>query len=146
MPKIRSVLSYEDRKYIQKKHLFDSVMQSFENVKQELQSENTWNMPSEQLNGITIRLVGEKLVLTGHRMETGTLDHIARKRDDGKPFIKQVEKALKKEFRKFTGKVLNLEREDENQVIEAHGGYSPRGARYYIRDSVTYEFTSSVEP
>lgn len=156
MPKQTKVLSYEDRKYQQKKNLYDSLHQAFQNVKYEYSSNFQWNKPIELMKGLTMRMVGTQLQLTEHRLETGTVEMITRKKEDGKSFLKGIEKALKKEFRRLTGKNLELKKIEERQNIEAHSkiapatswlysGYGSRPvARYLISDSLLYDFDASL--
>lgn len=161
MPK---VLNYEEKKYIQKRHLYDCIVQAFEDVKTDLNGQmGGWNLPVEEVKGVSLRLVGdEHIELTYHHYEITTIEGLAVTESKGPTFLKDVVKSLKKKFRKLTGKTLNLKVIKESQAIDKvsriqadtswmigssrYGfGSHPRG-RYLVKDSCVYSFDASVEP
>jgi len=151
----KKVLSYEDRNYQQKKNLYDSIVQAFINMKAEKSAEQKSFVVAEKIKGITLKLVNnEFLSLTYHRYEVGTTDTLARSKDEVNTFLKDIEKELKKSFKKFTKKALKLKKEKEDQVIEkvsmgqadtswALGSSrldNNRAGRYLVRDTRIYSF------
>lgn len=154
MPK---VLSYEEQKYQQKKSIYDSIAQAFSDIKNEEYGRHGWNKPAQEINGVTMRLLGNgALELTYHRYEVTTVEGLSRGVEDGPKFLKGVVKELKKRFRKNTGKALKLDKLKEDQAIDKHSriqadtswmlgssryGYGSRPVgRFLVRDSCVYEF------
>ena len=161
MPK--DVISYADKNYQQKKALFDVIYQCVEDVKYEISNTgNTWNLPVEHMKGVTVRIRdGQLLEVTYHRYEVTTVEGLARLGDDGKKFIKDVTKEIKKRFKKYTGKSLTLkEHESPNPAFEKHSrltaetswllgssryghGARPVG-RYLVKDIIVYNFSAEL--
>jgi hypothetical protein len=154
MPKI---ISYTDKGYQQKKAIYDSISQVISDMKHECGGRHGWNLPVEQVSGVTSRFVSDSLLeLTYHRFEVCTVEGLARKENDGPTFLAEVVKELKKRFRKHTKKNLNLKKVKEGQAIDktsriqadtswmlgsSRYGYGARPVgRYLIRDSCVYEF------
>lgn len=154
MPKVES---YEEKNYNRKKAIYDVIAQSLQDIKVEQNGMHGWNVPVEQLKGITARLIGEgNLEITYHRFEVATIEGMAHRQDDGKKFLDMVVKEVKKKFRKFTGKTLDLKKVREDQAIDKYSrlqadtswmlgssryGYGSRPVgRYLVRDSRIYSF------
>jgi hypothetical protein len=156
------VVSYADKNYQKKKALYDVVVQCMEDIKYGTHSsQSSWNMPVEHIKGVTYRLVGEgQLELTYHRYEVTTVEGLARGEDDGKRFMKEVVKQLKKTFKEYTGKALTLKEikvgsgVDKVSRITADSswmlgssryghGARPVG-RYLVKDSFLYEFSANL--
>lgn len=148
-----NVISYADRAYQQKKALYDSLSQMFHDIKNEKYGKHGWNLPVEQINGVTMRFVSEGLMeLTYHRYEVCTVEGLAR--DEKSKFLGEVVKELKKRFKKYTGKALTLSKVREDRAIDKHSrlqadnswmlgssryGYGARPiGRYLVRDSCVY--------
>jgi hypothetical protein len=163
MPRNKKVVGYADRGYQQKKAIYDCVAQALEDLKYDTTSSgHRWNLPVEQVRGLTARLIGEGyLELTYHHLEVTTVEGLARLEDFGKEFLKETEKELKKRFKKITGKALKLKKVKDDRSFEKasrvqadtswmlssnrHGyGARPVG-RYLVRDSRVYEFSASLE-
>jgi hypothetical protein len=143
------VISYADKNYQRKKALYDILAQSLENIKYGASSSgHRWNKPVQEVQGITIRLIGtEHLQLTYHRYEIGTLDEMMMREqnENGLSFIKEVEKALKKEFKSISGKTLDLKRVEHKSSPEHVSSYATRPhARFLVRDSALYEFSATL--
>lgn len=159
------VISYGDKNYQAKKNLFDSIAQVIEDIKYtEVHGGHRWNLPVHEVTGLTARLVdGAHLELTYHRFVNGTYEDLARNQldEDGKKFIKEVVKQLKKRFKDKTGKALTLKEVDEPQrgydktgniqaetawmIGSSRYGYGGRAVgRYLVRDSCIYEFSAKL--
>jgi signal transduction protein with GAF and PtsI domain len=151
----KKVQSYEDKSYKQKKNLYDSIVQAWANLKAEKSAEQKF-IASEKLKGVTFKLLnGTLLSLTYHRVETGTLDTIARDAEECKSFLKDIEKELKKSFKKLTKKTLKLKKVKEDQIIDKYShlqadtswmvgssryGYGGQAGKYVVRDTVIFSF------
>lgn len=159
MPK---VLSYEDKNYKQKQDIYSSLAQCFQELKYERQSSGAWNLPVQQMESILLKQVGdETFAITFYRVETGTQESMARIGDEGKKIIKEVEKELKKRFKKMTGKTLELKKvkeEDSNfekmsrlsgetswMLGSSRYGYGSRPVgRFAVKDTIIYSFDPSL--
>lgn len=159
MPK--KVLSYEEKNYNRKKAMYDVLAQVLQDIKIEQSGMHNWNLPVEQLKGITSRFDGSGLLeLTYHRLEVATIEGMAHKQEDGKKFLETVVKELKKKFKKYTGKTLELKKIREDQAIDKYSrlqadtswmlgssryGYGSRPVgRYLVRDSCVYQFDTEM--
>jgi hypothetical protein len=156
----KKVESYEERNYEQKQCIYDSLAQCIQDLKYgEVVTANKWNALAEKIKGFTSRLVGnEHVELTYHHIEVTTVEGLARMEDDGKDFIKEAVKELKKIFKKKTGKALNMKEIKYDRSLEKMSqlqgernwllGGGPYGARpvgrYLVRDSVVYSFNCDV--
>lgn len=155
MPK--KVEGFEDKNYSQKRAIYDALAQVFQEFKLEGMNSYGWNKPVQQLDGVTMRFLGQNcLELTYHRFEVSTVEGLARRDDDGPKFLQNVAKELKKRFRKKIGKTLKLEKVRLDQAIDKQSrvqadtswqlgssryGYGARPVgRYLVRDSCVYEF------
>lgn len=154
----KQVDSYEDQKYQQKKSLYDSIVQAFTDFKDENYSHHKWNVHTQDLKGITIKLLNnEHISLTYHRIEIGTTDTLAKDKDKGAAFLKEVEKGIKKHFKKNTKKALKLKKIREDQVIDKYSTLyadtswiigtrlhrDPTG-KYLVRDTRIYTFDEDL--
>jgi len=158
-------MAFADKNYQQNKVLYDILAQVFENYKQgAVSSEHSWNMPVQELRGITMRFLGENhMEVTYHRYETTTVEGLARMRnqDSGAEFLKEVSKALKKEFKSATGKALTLTKVKETPLyFEKAGRISAESSwmlgssryghgarpvgRYLCRTSCVYDFSAKL--
>lgn len=153
-----AVLSYADKNYKRQKALYDVLAQVFQEWKYgAVHTNNKWNLPVEQISGMTMRLLGEgHLELTYHHYEVTTVEGLARAELEGKKFVEEVVKILKKEFKKITGEALDLKKVKDGQVIDkvsriqadsswmlgsSRYGYGNRPVgRYLVRDSCVYSF------
>ena len=163
MARNKNVIGYADKNYQQKKSIYDCLAQALEDLKYDtVASGHKWNIPVEQVKGLTARLLGgEHLEITYHHMETTTVEGLSRLEDFGKDFLKETEKELKKRFKKLTGKALKLKKIKEDRSFEKasrvqadtswmlgssrHGyGQRPVG-RYLVRDSRVYEISAALE-
>lgn len=163
MPRKKKVTPYADKNYQQKKNIYDCVAQALEDLKYDTTSAgHRWNTPVEQIRGLTARFMGEgHLEITYHHMETTTVDGLAQLEEFGKSFLKEVEKELKKRFKKLTGKALKLKKTREDRSIEQSSrvqaettsgygmgryGYGGRPyGRFLIRDSRVYEMSATLD-
>jgi len=163
MPRSKKVIGYEDRNYQQKKSIYDCIAQALEDLKYDTAATgHRWNLPVEQIRGLTARLIGEgNLELTYHHMETTTVEGLARLEEFGKSFLQETEKELKRRFKKITGKALKLKKIKEDRSFEkasrvqadtswmlgsSRYGYGARPVgRYLVRDSRIYEISASLE-
>ena len=162
MPRKAKVLSYAERNYQQKKSIYDCIAQAVQDLKYDsVAASHRWNLPVEQIRGLTARLMGENLEITYHHMEVTTVEGLARLEEFGKSFLSETEKELKKRFKKLTGKVLNLKKIKEDRSFEKasrvqaetswmlgssrHGYGSRPVGRYLVRDSRLYEFSAELE-
>jgi len=162
MPRQKKVDGYADRNYQQKKNLYDSIAQAFQDMKYGVvHTANSWNVPVEQLKGVTMRMVGDTLEIAYHHYEVTTVEGLARVEDTGKDFLKETEKGIKKRFKELTKKTLNLKKISEDRVIEkasrlqadtswmlgsSRYGYGARPVgRYLVRDSRVYEYSAELE-
>ena len=155
MPK---VVPYSEKNYVQKKNLFDTLAQVFQDVKHgEVHTAHRWNQLSEQIQGCTMKLLSDGLVqLTAHRYEITTLEGLTRSNDMGTTILDEMEKSLKKEFKKKTDVDLKLKKVKEHHDVEKHSriysdvspiwsGKTERPiARYLVRDTRVYEFDASL--
>ena len=111
-------MAYADENYMQQKNLYDTVSQVFENYKYGATSiGHSWNMPVEEIRGITLRYLGDNLLeLTYHRYEVDTVEGLHRSEPEGQKFLSEVVKALKKEFKSATGETLEMKKVRESPV------------------------------
>jgi hypothetical protein len=158
----KKVVSYEEKNYNKKKELYGSIVQCLEDMKfGEVMGGGKWNIPAEKISGLTYRLVGENhLELTYHHYEVTTVEGLAHMDDDGKSFVKEVVKELKKRFRKRTGKALDLKEIKYDRSLEkvsrmqadtswmvgsSRYGYQQHPAgRYLVRDTSAYSFDEEL--
>ena len=156
----KKVISYEDKKVDRSRCIYNSIIQAFEDVKYgEVGNMGKWNKLAENIKGITIRLVGnDRIELTYHRYEVTTVEGLARLENTGKDFIKEVVKELKKQFKKLTGKALELKELNYDKSLEkvsqlqgertwllGGGPYGQRPVgRYLVREWCIYEFDSET--
>lgn len=162
------VISYGDKNYQAKKNLYDSIAQCVEDIKHgDVHGGHRWVMPVQDLTGLTSRLVdGAHLEITYHRFVNGTYEDLARQSldEDGKKFINEVVKQLKKKFKERTGKALTLKEVEKDEPrkrgFDKYGnvqaetswmlgssrhGYGGRAVgRYLVRDSCVYEFSAKL--
>lgn len=119
MPK---VTSFEDKQYSNsqsKRAFFDCLAQAFQDLKLEKYSQKSWNVPVEQLKGITMKLMNDhEFCLTYHRVEAGTVEEMAAKKEDGGKFLSKVLQELKKRVKKLHGKTLKTKKIKEDRSIE----------------------------
>jgi hypothetical protein len=156
----KKILSYEDQKFDKSKDIYASIVQAVEDVKYgEVMAGGKWNKLVENVKGLTVRLVGtERIELTYHHYEVTTVEGLARMQDDGKLFIGEALKAIKKQFKSITGKALELKEikfdrslekqsqlQGERNFLLGGGGYGARPVgRYLVRDSCIYSFDSEI--
>lgn len=158
MPK---VVTYSEKNYQQKRSIYDSIAQCIDEMKYNETNGVGWNRALEEMKSVTARFIGnENLELTYHRFEMTTIEGLSRMEDDGKRFLAEVEKELKRRFKEKTGKALKLKMLKADQSNEKysqlqsdnswmvgssrHGGGSPIG-RFLIRDSQVYSFSAKLE-
>jgi hypothetical protein len=163
MPRKKKVAGYEEKNYLQKRAIYDSIVQALEDIKHgTVHGGHGWNLPVEHVKGLTARLIGEEnLELTYHHIETATVEDLARMEQTGKEFLGEAEKELKKRFKKLTGKALKLKKVKEDRGIDKasriqaetswmvgssrHGfGGRPYG-RYLVRDSRIYKIDATLD-
>jgi len=153
------VTSYGDKNYQQKKELYDILFQVFQDWKYgKVHSQGSWNIPVNEIEGTTIRLVGEHLEMTYHHYEVASRDEIQMMNNtkDGQRFIDEMMKALKKEFKKVTEKPLTIKKIKDYQDLDkvskisaesswlySSGNNNRAVGRYLIRDTATYEFSAN---
>lgn len=163
MPRKKKVDGYAEKGYLQSKAIFDSVAQALQDLKYETAAAgHRWNLPVEQIRGLTARFIGEgSLEITYHHMETTTVEGLARLEEFGKSFLLETERELKKRFKKLTGKALTLKKIKEDRSFEkaslvqadtswmlgsSRYGYGARPTgRFLVRDSRVYEFKASLD-
>lgn len=169
-----NVLSYSDKNYQRKKAIYDVLAQSLQDIKygtshsvlsagNSLHAGTGWNQSVNEVQGVTLRFLGEEHIsLCYHHIETATVEQLARMNltEDGQRFLKEVEKELKKKFKKYTGKTLKLKQVKKDQSVERYGrvtaetswmlgsnrnGYGNRPVgRYVVVDSSVYEFSTDL--
>ncbi len=131
------------------KELFDSIANAFESIKRDENHDHAWNRPVEKLNGITLKLLNdEQLLLTYHFYEVGSQQDARRKEDEGKIFLKNTVKELKKRFKKITGKALKMKKIQEDASIEAVNRLNyvnMNTTKYLFRLQYVYAFSASLE-
>lgn len=154
MPK---VVPYEDRNFAQKKSIYSSLAQCISDLKYDRSGRHQWNLAIDKLDGVTIKLLDdENFSLTYYRVETGTVETLARGSNEGLAFLKEIEKDLKKRFKKLTGKTLDLKKVKEDHNLEkisrlsgetswmlgsSKYGYGARPVgRFAVRDTIVYAF------
>jgi len=151
-----------ENNYQQKKAIYDILRQVFEDFKYDkVHGGHTWNTPVEQIQGITMRMLGESQVeLTYHHYEVTTIEGINRADDNGKEFLDAVVKQLKSRFKRETGTALTLKPVKSDRNLEkvsrlsaesswmlgsnryGHGA-RPVG-RYLIRDVCLYDLHADL--
>jgi hypothetical protein len=160
MPK---VVSFADKNYQKKKALYDVIAQCVQDIKYGMvHSGHSWNLPVEHIEGITAGLRGNKfLEVTYHRYEVTTVEGLARIKNDGREFIGQVMKEIKKRFKKYTDKTLTIEEvssdigcpekvgrltaETSWMLGSSRYGHGARPVgRYLIKDTIVYEFSADL--
>lgn len=159
-----SVVSYADKNYQQKKALYDVLAQVFQDWKYGVvHTNNSWSLPVQEIQGATLRLVGEgHLELTYHHYEVTTVEGLARQNltKDGQRFIDEMMKSLRKEFEEVTGKQLKVKKIKEDQALDktsrisaetswmlgsSRYGFGARPVgRYLVRDSAVFEFSANL--
>lgn len=158
-----AVDSYSDKNYEHKRAIYDVLAQIMSDMKYEMNGSHGWNMPVEELKGVTLRLIGEEsLEITHHRFELATVEELAMKSRDYKPFLNEVERELRKRFEEYTGKKISLKKIDEHLLqAEAYGKFQAetsyiysgkvghRGGmrpyrRYLMRDKRIYDFSAKL--
>jgi hypothetical protein len=147
----------ENKNFTEKKNIFDLLYQIFEDIKGEKYNNRGWNLPVEEIQGVTFRLMSDgKLQITYHRYEVCDMEGLVRKKPDGVKFVEEITRELKSRFKKLTKKTLKLKKENESQDIDKQSrmqadsswllgssryGYGARPvARFLIKDAVTYSF------
>ena len=160
MPVKNKFVPYEEQGYNQKKSLYDSISQSFEDFKRS-SDVMKWNVPTEHLNGSTIKFLGEnKLSVTYHCYEVTTVEGLARSEDEGYKFLDELVKGLKKKFKENTKKNLTLKEISLDRNLEkvskltaetswmlgsSRYGYGNRPVgRYLIRYNKVFEVSSAL--
>ncbi len=158
-------MAFADNNYQQNKALYDILAQVFDTYKNgAVSSGHSWNQPVQELRGITMRFLGEHhLEITYHRYAVETVEGLARMENDdaGVKFLSEVSKALKKEFKEATGKVLTLKKVKEKPLYfekvsrltaesswmlgsSRYGhGQRPVG-RYLARTGCVYDFSAKL--
>lgn len=158
-------MSYADKNYDRSKDLYASLSQVFEDYKHgKVSSQNSWNQLMHDVNGITMRYLGENLVeFTYHRYETETVEGLERMKNDdpGMKFLANVVKGLKKEFKNDTGKPLTMKKIKEQPVnlekasritaetswmlgASRYGHGSRPVGRYLVKTSCIYDFSANL--
>jgi len=156
MAKPKKVEGYEDKQFDRTKSLYAAVHQVFQDMKNDMYGKHGWNLPIQKLDGCTMKLLNDKeMVLTYHRVESGTIEDVSYRKDEGKEILKEVEKELKKRFKKHTKKALKMKKiRDDHDVeqmsrIQADTSWMVGSSRYghnarpqmkfFIRDTNVYE-------
>jgi hypothetical protein len=164
-------MAYKDNNYQRSKNIYDVLAQVFEDIKhgthayaEGVYGGDGWNKPIQELEGIKMRLIGENhLQIVYNRYEVCSLYELQR--DDisekGPEFIKEVVKQLKKGFKDYTKKTLNIKEVKKDRSYEkagvfmapsgpldsglGHRGYGNRAhGRFLIRDSFIYEISANL--
>jgi hypothetical protein len=152
----KKIEAYEDQQYQQKKDALSSLAQCFQDLKFDRNSTHTWNKALADVEGVTMKAVGDTVSLVAHKIVTGTVETIQKDEGPrGKAFLKEVEKELKKRFKKMTGKDLELKKIKEEQQVEKYSvlqadtswmvGSSRNGyhgnpiCKFIVRDFITYQ-------
>jgi len=153
------VVSYTDKNYQQSGNIYDTLAQCLDEFKyNSVHSVNSWNMPTNEIQGVTMSLVGENNVrLIYHRYKVGTVEEVAKSNmeEEGQKFLKDVVKELKKKFKSKTDKALTMkEVEVENHTDKASrisaetsfiaGSNGRPVGRFLIRDVALYEISASL--
>ena len=147
-----------DKRFAGEKDVYSCIAQSFEDFKADLNSEKSWNIPIDEANGMTIRYVGENLLaISYHKIKIGQQDDIMRDELDSKKMLDEMAKEVKKRFKKYSRKVLDLKKVKEARSVEKFSrmyaenvplfgngyGYGQSIGRFYVVDSRVYEFTTT---
>jgi len=162
--KNESVISYKDKNYEQKKHIYDLIHQIFHDIVYDVvHGGHSWNLPVDEIKGVTMRFIGEEnLGLTYHHYEVTTIEGLARTEDRGKEFLDMIVDKIKQRFKEKTGKNLRLEKEKDGDYTSlekasriqadtswmlgsSRYGYGARPVgRYLVRDSCVYKFDAAI--
>lgn len=158
-------MAFADNNYQQNKALYDILAQVFDTYKYGVVSSgHSWNQPVQELRGVTMRFLGEHhFELTYHRYAVDTVEGLERMRQDnsGEKFLREVVKALKKEFKEETGKALTLTKVKEKPLYfekasrltaesswmlgSSRYGHGARPVgRYLVRTSCVYDFSAKL--
>lgn len=159
------VLSYEDKQYKNaqsKRAMYDCLYQIFQDIKHEKRGSG-WNLPVSAQGGMTMKLIGtDQFTLTYHRVETGTLDEMAKiKTNSGPDVLRVFLSEFKKRFKKSFGKTITIKKMTEDQQFEQYGrmqadtsyslGSNRAGlhsrpvCKFFVRDTTLFSFDTDVE-
>lgn len=143
-------------KYDRTKDVHAALRQAFEDYKIELNGQHKWNRNAEEIEGITMRLMGEDtLEITWHYYDFGTVETLALMEDYAKQYLDDFAKNLKEKFKKSTKVGLKLTKKDSDIIYEkvrnmdsdtswAFGTKtqvtSPLG-QYLVRERRTYKYS-----
>src|SRR3990167_3108272 len=150
--------SEPDKRFLREQDVYSCIAQSFEDFKEELNSQHSWNIPLDETDGMSIKYVGENmLVVNYHKIKVGRQEDVILDEDVSKKKIDEIAKEVKKRFKKYSKKTLDLKKVKENRSVEKYSrvyaenvplfgggyGYGQNIGRFYIINSRFYEFTTS---
>ena len=108
-----------EKRYRQKRDVFASIMQSFQDVKDDKTNFRSWNIAVEDLKGCQITLLGDqKIRLTYHKIITGLPEAVIKDEPEMKKFVTQLCSELKKRFKKNTKMTLTMKKFKEDKTVE----------------------------
>ncbi len=116
-------MPYQDENYKRNEDVYAAVVQAFEDLKHEKCASvgSTWNVPVENLKGITLKLVGkDHILISYHSFLMATPEILPHKKAECKKFLDEVAKELKKRFKTNTKKVLTLKKINETDGVEKY--------------------------
>ena len=107
--------------------IYKMLANILEDIKREMKdAPTTWNKPVEELRGVTMTLIGqEHLQLNFHKYFVGNQHQIQQEADEEKKFMNEVEKELKKRFKKVTKRNLNLKKIKEDRDLQPMSKLTP---------------------
>ena len=150
--------SEPDKRFVRDEDVYSCIAQSFEDFKQDLNSQHSWNIPIDEADGMSIKYVGENmLVVNYHTIKTCRQEEVVSDEDISKKKLDEIVKEIKKRFKKYSKKALDLKKVKESRSVEKHSrvyaenvplfgggyGYGQNIGRFYIINSRVYEFTTS---
>ena len=150
--------SEPDKRFVRDEDVYSCIAQSFEDFKQDLNSQHSWNIPIDEADGMSIKYVGENmLVVNYHTIKTCRQEEVISDEDISKKKLDEIVKEIKKRFKKYSKKALDLKKVKESRSVEKHSrvyaenvplfgggyGYGQNIGRFYIINSRVYEFTTS---
>src|SRR3990167_9340938 len=150
--------SEPDKRFVRDEDVYSCIAQSFEDFKQDLNSQHSWNIPIDEADGMSIKYVGENmLVVNYHTIKTCRQEEVVSDEDISKKKLDEIVKEIKKRFKKYNKKALDLKKVKESRSVEKHSrvyaenvplfgggyGYGQNIGRFYIINSRVYEFTTS---
>ena len=150
----KKVLGYEDQGYKMKEDRHACLANAFQELKTDENSFQGWNKMAEDLNGLTMRTVGDVVEITYHKIITGLPEVVTRHDDDAKKFLDFVVSELKKRYKTLAKTSLEMKKVKEDKSVEKYshmqaqtswmfaGALGQAVAKYYVKYSRVFELDS----